>query len=223
MPDLDIVYAIPCANPTHGSETLAKWKARGYRTAVLVDGETPAPANADVVHREPIYKGYGWANNLLVELLPGADIYVFGGHDIDPDPDHDPQAIGRECIAKFGGTFFVMQPTGDPWIDHCIRHFCGSPWIGREFAKRAYGGRGPYWPEYFHYYDDTELQNIAIRERCFWQREDLSQVHSHWSKSQLERPEYLIKTQPRVASSRELFGRRRAAGFPGSKFLAGSR
>lgn len=220
MRELEIWLTIPCAVPEIGSATLAKWKARGYRTAVLVDGDTPAPDNADLVHREETYRGYGWAINKLVELIPQADIYIGGGHDNDPDPDRAPQTIGAECVEKFGGLFFVMQPIGDPWMDHCVKSFCGSPWIGRDFAKRANRGRGPYWEEYVHYYDDTELQNIAIREKCFWQRPDLSQEHHHWTKLDPKiRPEHLQKHAARVASSRDLFTRRRAAGFPGSDFL----
>ena len=35
-----------------------------------------------------------------------------------------------------------MQPTGDRFAQGQIDRIAGSAWIGREFARRAYGGNG---------------------------------------------------------------------------------
>ncbi len=140
-------------------------------------------------------------------------------------------------------TFGVMQATGDRWGDtprarqmhgeHCggyIDRVCGSAWIGREFARRVNRGKGPLWPEYFHMYADEELQEVATRADVFWQRRDLIQVHQHWGRGsegnpnamvdqEKKMPEFLTKANAGFVEARELFNKRKAAGFPGSEPL----
>lgn len=212
-------YCIPSANAPQCTETFARWQAAGYMTAVLIDGDAPEPENADLIVRVEQYPGYGGSVNELCRRLPDVDWIITGGDDTYPDETHSPDQIAQECDAHFKGTFGVMQPTGDPWLENCIKNFCGSPWMGREFRRRANMGTGPYCAAYGHLYDDTELQNIAIRERCFWQRPDLAQIHNHWTKKGIPRPEYLLKYESNVFNSKRLFETRRAAGFPGSEFL----
>jgi hypothetical protein len=215
----EVWYAIPSANAPLCGETFAVWQARGYRTAVLVDGDTPDPANADLIVRSPDYRGYGWAVNTLCRALTDVEFVVSGGDDILPDPDHAPEDIAAECVAHFKGTLGVMQPTGDPWNDYCIRKCAGSPWLGREFRARANMGNGPYWEDYRHYYDDTELMNVAQGLRIFWQRPDLIHKHEHWTKVGIPRPVYLEKASAGHDRSKALFEARRLAGFPGSELL----
>ena len=89
-------------------------------------------------------------------------------------------------------TFGVMQATGDRWGENepwaraqfpdapaYIDRICGSPWIGREFARRMNQGKGPFWREYFHMFADEELQCVAQRLGVLWQRRDLTHHHEH--------------------------------------------
>jgi len=63
-----------------------------------------------------------------------------------------------------------------------IDRSAGSPWIGAEFARRMYGGRGPLCEEYWHMFDDTELQEVATMLGVFCQRRDLIHFHQHWGR-----------------------------------------
>lgn len=110
-----------------------------------------------------------------------------------------------------------------------IDRVAGSPWIGREFARRMYQGKGPYWPEYTHMGVDEELQAVAIKYGVFWQRPDLTHFHQHWGRpkpgeviGQAERmPEFLEKANSLGEWKRykRIFADRQAAGFPGSEPL----
>ena len=131
------------------------------------------------------YQGWPWATNLLLRhvhwLSPGTPWLIAGGDDMDPEPEAAPEEIARQCEAHFGGTYGVMQPTGDRWgvnPDHpnpamrsaYIDRVCGSAWIGREFARRVNQGKGPLWPEYKHMFVDEELQGVAQKLGVLWQR-----------------------------------------------------
>jgi hypothetical protein len=215
----DVWYAIPSANAEQCAATFAVWQARGYKTAVLVDGNRPFPDNADLIVRAPIYRGYGASVNLLCSLLPDVDWVCTGGDDILPDPDHDPKDIARQCAEHFNGTYGVMQPVGDRWLNACIEKFAGSPWMGREWRRRINQGRGPIWEEYGHFYDDCEHKAVAEREGVYWMRSDLIHLHEHWTKKNIPRPAYLVDKGAREPISRSLFEQRRSAGFPGSEPL----
>lgn len=150
------------------------------------------------------------------------------------------QGEPQECDGAFWatyrpGSFGVMQPTGDRWGEHeawarqmhpnrpaYIDRVAGSAWIGREFAQRAYGGNGPLWPEYQHMFVDEELQAVAEKMGVFWQRRELTQFHHHWGRGPAQNmPAFLAKANSNAhwVASRELFEKRKAAGFPGSGAL----
>jgi hypothetical protein len=141
---------------------------------------------------------------------------------------------------------FIRRPANAPMADRCMMcgreegdslHLSGayadrvasSPWIGREFAKRMYGGKGPYWPEYTHMGVDEELQAVAIQHGVFWQRRDLTQHHDHWGRARAgERmgqasrmPEFLKQANSPEEWSRykQIFNTRKSLGFPGSEPL----
>jgi hypothetical protein len=133
-----------------------------------------------------------------------------------------------------------MQSTGDRWGDTArsrqqfgehrgayIDRVAGSPWIGREFARRMYGGNGPYWPKYTHQFVDEELQEVAIKMGCFWQRRDLIHLHEHWGREQMQEGGYRVPPHLLEANSpqhwrkyKQLFESRKAAGFPGHEPIA---
>ena len=133
-------------------------------------------------------------------------------------------------------TFGVMQPTGDRWgadepwakamfpdAPAYIDRICGSPWIGREFARRMNQGKGPFWPEYRHMFADEELQCVAQRMGVLWQRPDLTHFHDHPRRDGVSRtPDFAqeIYSAPHWEASKKLFESRKAAGFPGSETTA---
>ena len=109
-----------------------------------------------------------------------------------------------------------MQPTGDRYGEGYIDTAAASPWIGREFAVRAYGGHGPFRDEYHHFYADTELQQVALKLRCFWQRPDITQEHKHWSRFGNNKPEFADDLYSLYWDRDEaLYKARQAAGFSG--------
>lgn len=196
---------------------------------------------------------------------PDAEWFVTGGDDVAPDANHTAEEIARQCSQHFKdiyrrvmysyasdysatlthqnhedlriiSTFGVMQPTGDRFADGSIDRICGSPWMGREFCRRAYGGNGPMWPEYFHMFNDEELQHVAIKLGCFWQRPDLIHLHHWWGRRDLSinspatgwtgnpaaptravAPKHLERanSQENWDAMKAIFESRRRAGFPG--------
>jgi hypothetical protein len=142
-------------------------------------------------------------------------------------------------------TLGVMQPTGDRWGDNersrqrfgkdreaYADRVCGSPWIGREFAKRINQGCGPLWPEYFHMFEDEELFNVATKYGLLWQRRDLTHLHKHWGRGPIGNDNAMVNLETHMpdflkrANSAEewykamkLHQRRQAEGYPGSELL----
>lgn len=186
---------------------------------------------------------------------PDAEWFVLGGDDIEPDPNHSAEEISGDCRSYFDDlwsvrrndgnvmyappdpandeTFGVMQPTGDQWGDKdgpYIQRVCGSPWIGREFARRINQGRGPLWPEYFHMGSDEELQAVAVKYGVLWQRPDLTHFHRHWGRPRQgekmgmadRMPDFLKRANSpeEWRKYKKLFAERQAAGFPGSDPIA---
>jgi len=105
-----------------------------------------------------------------------------------------------------------------------LDRICGSPWIGREFAQRVYGGKGPLFEGYFHNFADEELQCVARKLGVLWQRRDVTQVHRHWSREGKPMPEWASKINNALESdweqSQALFRSRKAHGFPGHEPLS---
>lgn len=200
------------------------------------------------------------ATALIIAVMaidPDAKWFVCAGDDTDPDPTKRAEEIARECYEHFlraavpnlahqsagtptsalgafpMSTFGVMQPTGDRWGDRqgaYIDRVAGSPWIGREFARRMYQGNGPYWPEYTHMGVDEELQAVAIKYGVFHQRPDLTHYHDHWGRpkpgevlaQQSNMPAFLERANSPAEWDRykAIFKARSAAGFPGSEPIA---
>ena len=188
----------------------------------------------------------------LMVYDPHAAWFVGGGDDTEPDPSKTAQQIAMECQRHFFlhnypsgpdgpytldeySTFGVMQPTGDrwgadePWAQAAfpdapayIDRICGSPWIGREFARRANQGKGPFWPEYHHMFADEELQEVAKAYGVLWQRRDLMHYHEHPRRDGVSRtPDFAqeIYSPEHWAAAKALFSGRKVAGFPGSELM----
>jgi hypothetical protein len=132
------------------------------------------------------YLGYAEAVNFLSAHVlrehPEVDWIVTGGDDTFPDPNKTGDEIAAELTSHFAGTMGVCQPTGDPWADdmgRIIERIAGSPWLGREWCRRANGGRGPLWTEFRHMFADEHLQEYAKSLGVFVQRPDLTHHHAH--------------------------------------------
>jgi len=256
---LSVWLTIPSKRPPEEAEKVLKlWRERGYRIALYCDPNgDDVRAKSEKAHHITVtetYPGYANAVNTLIrkaiDRVADAEWFIAAGDDVEPDPNKSAEEIARECndyfyslnsgnremIADYWTTFGVMQPTGDRWGDHgdgkgaYIDRVCGSAWIGREFARRMYQGKGPLWPEYWHMFVDEELQEVAKKYGVLWQRPDLTQIHRHWGRgpdddpnriqAQTKMPPFLVKANEGFASARKLFNERKAAGFPGSEPIA---
>ncbi len=182
---MSVWYVCPSSRPkAEAEDCLQAWLDFGCRVMILREGEA-----LDLpIYQYPVsfYSGWAVSNNHLIRTAMSIDKqahwFVCGGDDYWPDTAWGSHFISRECLHHFGGTLGVMQPTGDRYQDGYIDTAAASPWIGREFAQRAYNGHGPFRDDYFHLYADTELQQVALKLGVFWQRPDIKQEHKHWSR-----------------------------------------
>lgn len=242
---MSVWLAIPSCRPlAECGPRFERWRAQGYKIALLRQGES-AVRFCDVEFHAVEY--FGWANSInvlskyILSTKPAAQWIAAGGDDTLPDPNHAAAEIAQQCSVHFGSmapghnTFGVMQPTGDRWLDTpesraqfgenrgaVIDRIAGSPWMGREWCERAYGGRGPMFAEYHHCWADEELQLVAERLGVFWQRRDLCHHHDQWLRENQDiTPDRVIPQSHFVASAsydreRPLFEERKRLGFPGS-------
>lgn len=256
---MSVWLAIPSCRPlSECGPRFELWRAQGYKIALLRQNGSARPyADLEVETRE--YLGWAASTNLLAGLVlekhPDAQWIVGGGDDTLPDPNHTAEEIAAQCSKHFAGappisefrdmiwmpgngTFGVMQPTGDRWLDTpesraqfgedrgaVIDRIAGSPWMGRKWCERAYGGHGPMFAGYHHCWADEELQLVAERLGVFWQRRDLCHHHDQWLRENQDiTPDRVIPQSHFVASAsydreRPLFEVRKRLGFPGSEPL----
>lgn len=213
---LDIWAVWPTVNILRSRNMIGVWQAHGCRVAILVNKphEHDELPEADRIIVQDEWRGFPVAANILCREVPG-DIVVVVGDDVYPDLRRTAQEIGEEFQQRFPDLFGVMQPIGD---QYGLTHKCAvSPWIGRPFIERVYGGQGPYWPGYFHYYSDHELQLVAEKLGVFQQREDLTQFHDHWQRKEgrPRRPQYLQRAKRLHRKDQALWVQRSKAGYPG--------
>ena len=205
--------------------TMPAWNQAGYGVAVCREPDLLALGAADITVPTPKYLGWARSCNLLSQIVLAADEacqwVVFPGDDTLPDPHKSPGDIDWALRMHFDrGTFGVCQPTGDPWYDsrgRIIERVAGSPFVGREFASRMYGGAGPLWPGWYHNWADEELQNVAIKLGVFWQNPEWMHFHRHWHRQGNGMPAWAegINDAARWAPEQRIFDARKQAGFPG--------
>lgn len=188
----EVWYAIPSANVERCRETLPKWREMGYKIAIL-QNQTRAEIPADIVVWSDHYPGWpGSINQLCASIVPkSASIVVSGGDDMLPDPTMTAQQIAAQFHERFPDGFGIMQPIGDEFFGAST--FCGSPWLGRGWIERAYGGSGPMPAQYRHNWADNEIFWVAKCMDALWLRKDLTQYHKHFSREGAEQPEYWTK------------------------------
>jgi hypothetical protein len=247
---MSVWYVIPSIRPNGG--TIPLWRERGYRVACLRQGDL---IDCELLIPTGGYRGWAASVNILaksvVEMDPTAEWIVTGGDDYEPDMSKSPAQIAYECFDHFSkpfpaawdtqSTFGVMQPTGDRWGDSqatraqygenrgaYLDRIAGSPWMGREWVKRAYGGNGPMFGGYHHMYADEELKEVAEKLGVYWARRDIVQLHQHWGRKPGDEfadirdcPDFLlpVNTPQHWHESQRLFVERKAAGWPGSDSL----
>ncbi len=250
---MSVWFVIPSIRPNGG--TIPIWRKMGYRVAVLRQGE---PIECEIQIPTGEYRGWAPSVNILakwvVEHDQHAEWIVTGGDDYEPDKSKTADEIGDECLDHFADilwrrpnatpydtTFGVMQATGDRWGDTpqsriqygqergaYIDRIAGSPWLGREWVKRAYGGNGPMFNGYRHMYADEELLEVATKLSVYWPRRDLIQLHAHWGRQpgnapgkMADCPDFMLpwNTPQHWHESKNIFDTRKAAGFPGHEPL----
>ncbi len=215
-------YLIPTANPPLATECFAAWRAMGWDTFALVNGEhfhASIPSATGILRRE-MYDGWGESFNSMARVLDGRyDWLATGGDDCWPDVKNDATTIGNELTEHFGGTFGVAQATGDAWAwdkNGTTSPIAFAPFIGAEFARRWNGGKGAFWPGYFQWFADNELHDTAKRAGLLLTRDDWTVDHRHVAKAGKPSPSYKVDKHPRWAADADLFRVRKAAGFPES-------
>jgi hypothetical protein len=218
-----VYLTIPSARPDGG--TARVWRDAGYGVALFRDSGAPKLDYPDLV-LSGTYGGYAVSVNRLANMVfsshPKCDWIIAAGDDTTPDPVQTPDTIAMQLHAHFGGTFGCCQPTGDIWRDvqgRIIERIAGSAWIGREFCRRSYGGKGPLWDEFYHCFSDEHLLNVATKLGIYWPRPDLTQHHENWARKDgatyADMPEFLrIANSPEHwKESKAIFDRLKAGGF----------
>jgi glycosyltransferase involved in cell wall biosynthesis len=210
---MDIWVLFPSCNLVRAKRCANLWQTKGYKVGVFLD--KGASIKADLVVTGE-YKGYYNAINHLCSVIPSKpDIVVAIGDDMEPDKQK-PQEIAKLFYEKFPDGFGVMQPMGDELQKD--KKLAGSPWIGRGWIERAYGGGGPCPDYYTHFYGDQELWEVADKMGVLWANESLTHYHHHWARkggpTKTDYQEEHSKTH--WEKDNATFIHRQAAGFPGS-------
>lgn len=225
---MSVWYAIPSKrHPNEAQPLFDKWSALGFKTAAFRDlGDAPLKVDLSLGGH---YQGYPHAVNMLCRTIlcgdPTATIIVTGGDDYLPDPKINLPLVEAQFIEHFHGTFGVMQPTGDRYMVDRNTHTCAServcdaPWMGRSFCERMYNGNGPICEEYYHFFEDEELHEVAKMLGVLWHRPDIYQYHAHWGRERKERPAFLNKAKLNWDAAHAIFKRRKEAKFPGHQPL----
>lgn len=223
MADLNVVVTMPTGQKEHVNETVKRWRSKGYRMAFFVD---PGPVTLELVKTDILvqapYPGVWRACNALAKaaLECGADVCLFAGDDMDPDPNHTAQEIAAQYLERFPTGMGLMQPCGDPQGEAIngkrnAARICGSAWFGKDWIMKSYGGRGPTPTMYYHFFGDEEMAVAGEALGILWWRPDLTQFHRHWSWGHTPQQDYHVKAQAKWQADEAVFKQRKAAGFPG--------
>jgi hypothetical protein len=226
-------YITPTAAPLpQATVCFAAWRERGYSIAVIAENEDRRALPVDLCIVRPKYFGYSEAVNVLAKTVlerdPECQIVVLGGDDVYPCQAKVPEEIAAEFIEYFDGTLGLMQPHGDKkHHTHDTGKYiqdtaAWSPWCGREWCERAFMGAGPRHPDFFHYWGDTNLLDVAVWLGRYTHRPDIIQRDDNWKRSKrahLGRPSYLYKAKAKSVEDKALYDRLKAEGYPGCGLL----
>lgn len=167
----------------------------GYRIALWQD---PGAQHYGVdLEMRGEYPGVWVSINALAKALYaiGAEVFVYAGDDMDPDPTVRGEDIARQYLDRFPGGLGVMQPCGDPqgtegFDKPAAARIAGSAWFGREWVRRSYRGNGPTDARYVAFYADESMARVAEHLGVMWWRPELCQKHFHWSWGHLPKQDY---------------------------------
>lgn len=222
---MNVFVAMPVVKRERAIAAAERWTEQGYRMAFFQDAGTRAFTSHMTIFGEyvGVYDAINRASRAAV--LDGADVVLFAGDDMYPDPNHKADEIARDYLIRFPDGFGVMQPCGDPQGKDekgvpAAARICGSPWYGQEWIRRAYGGQGPCDPRYWHFYGDESMKLVAEQLGVMWFRDDLFQDHAHWSFGRMPRQDYHIRNQAHWDADRRLFLESKEAGFPEGEPIA---
>jgi|TARA_Y100000034_G_scaffold130547_1_gene189260 hypothetical protein len=175
----------------------SRWREKGYRVGVYVQDSAFIESDIDWVGVGMDYQGYWWACDRIVRAVEsqGAEIFILAADDMDPDPNHTAEEIAAEYLERFPDGFGVMQPCGDrQGMDStgkpAAARICGSPWFGKGWVEKAFGGEYVVPTEFFHFYGDEVLKEVAERLGVLWMRDDLIQDHQHWAFGRQRKEKY---------------------------------
>lgn len=227
---MSVWFILPSVRlPEEADKALQKWRDKGYKLAVLRDPGA-LPVAAELLMYAP-FEGYAASVNTLakrvLEADPSAQWLIAGNDDVHPDATHAPDQIAAECVEHFGGTFGEMQPNADKFGALASGSSIVHPWMGRDWCRRIYQGRGPLWPGYKFFFEDAENRRVAEKLGRLWLREDLLQFHDHVERlpgtdtmfNNPNLPPHKVAARSHWAASRLLYLKRKQAGFPGHEPL----
>jgi hypothetical protein len=214
---MKVYHAIASARPVEQArECFSAWRDMGYGVASIRD---QADLDLDFLLTLPEWRGVWTATNTLaahvLEQDPECQVVVAAGDDVWPDHTKRADEIAGEFVEHFHGTLGVMQP-GPLNIDATHKRLCWSPWLGREWCRRAFCGVGPTEPRFFHYFGDAYLQLVAERLGLLWECRHLAHDHRNWKVLKSGRPLHLLEAANRWGRDKYLFNRLVAEGFPGA-------
>lgn len=223
MEKVNVFVTMPTGQKAHVDAAVDRWREQGYRMAFFVD---PGPIRIktrddDIIVQAP-YPGVWKACNALAKAAVecGADVCLFAGDDMDPDPNHKADEIARQYLERFPTGMGLMQPCGDPQGRDssgkvAAARICGSAWFGIDWILKSYGGRGPTPTMYYHFFGDEELAVKGDELGLLWWRPDLVQYHRHWSWGHTQQQDYHLRAQTKWQADQATFNRRKEQGFPG--------
>jgi hypothetical protein len=217
--ELQVWVTMPTACAEHSWAAFEAWKKQGYLLSVFTDPGKVVPMADLMINAK--YPGVWNACNALAKAVValGADVCVFAGDDMRPDPKHSPQEIALQYLQRFPTGYGIMQPCGDKqgsliegkWNSARI---IGSGWFGKEWIRRAYKGNGPTDGRYWHFYADEDLYEVSKKLGVLWMREDLIQDHLHWSFGRTKKQGYHQNNQAHWNRDKAIFNANKAKGFP---------
>jgi hypothetical protein len=216
---VSVWYVTPSCRPKEEAlPCFEAWLDMGYRVMVIRQGPK-LPSQAITQISTQTYMGLPSSVNLLSRWVlawdPKVDWIVHGGDDYWPDPKHRASWISDLCWNLCNSSFCVMQPTGDRFGGGYIDKAAASAWMGREWCRRMYRGEGPMHQGYFHYFADTELQDLATKLGVFYQRRDIIQEHKHWTREAAAKmPRHLEIPNQHLTRDETLYRLRRDSNFP---------
>ena len=181
-------------------------------------------------HRDPNQIAFELGRHFGEQQKVFRDEFIVGGtHNIETG---ESESFVNRYARMPWSTFGVCQPCGDDWTDsqgRVIERIAGSPFVGREFARRINQGKGVFWEEYLHCGGDEELMCVAQKLGVFWQRPDLVHHHNNWARSNPGERMAINRHPPKFLEYatgpedwklyKRVFGARKASGFPGSECL----